>query len=200
MNGSVERFEMQVPINAGPLIGNTLRQFALRGSASWQVAAYKLSKKEGTFGLGGGYNFSYLELLKGKLICPPESSLPSGNSTIVRFDLVGENYVHNGMTIVNLGKLGAPSLDVCLVYASGSRTAKQNYSVVKNISSGDVSDFVAVPSKHTSVVRFRFEVKPLTMDREILVIEASEGCVGLARDFAVTALKELDIKPLKEGV
>lgn len=187
-----ERVEIQVPVNMGPLVGNTLRQFAMRGSNTWQAAAYKLGSKEGTFGVGGGYSFSYLEFYKGKLVCPDGNANTA--EKLCKFSLQGSDYVCGNMVIKNLGKLQAPSLDVCLVYASGSRTAEQNYAVVKRLCPQDVDDYVAVPSRHTPVIKFRFEVAPFDQKVETLVIEATPGAVRMARESAVKALSGLNIE------
>lgn len=190
-DSQLERVELMVPVNNGHLIGNTLRQFAMRGTNSWQPVAYRLASKAGSFGLSGGYPFSYLELLDGVLVS--NNVAMQGTEVLLKFDLNGEDYVSGGFHIKNLGKLGAPSLDVCLVYAGGSRTASENQGVVKRLCPQDMDDFVVVPSKHTPTIKFRFEVKPCDLASESLIIEATPGCISLARDSAVKSLTGLHI-------
>ena len=187
----LERVELRVPINNGHLIGNTLRQFAMRGTNTWQPAAYRLTSKEGSFGFSGGYPFSTNELLRGRLVSSDvKSSVPE---KLCKFSRSGDVYVCDNMELLNLGKLGAPSLDVCLVYASGARSAAENYVVAKRLCQQDVEDFVVVPSKHTPTVIFRYEVMPYDQNSESLVISATPGCVSLAREAAVKSLSGLHI-------
>lgn len=187
----LERTEIQVPIDNGHLIGNTLRQFAMRGVNSWQVAAYRISGKDGSFGLSGGYSFSYLELLRGKLVSHNVNTTVT--EKLCKFELSGSDYTCDGDVIKNLGKLGVPSMDVCLVYASGSRSAEQNYAVAKRLCPQDVDEFVIVPSRHTPTIKFRYEVLPYDQSHETLVIEATPGVVSLAKDSAVKSLGGLHI-------
>lgn len=188
---SLEKVEFKVALDTGHLIGNTLRQFAMRGTNTWQPVAYRLASKEGTFGLGGGYPFSSLELLHGSLVSPNVKSTVL--EKLCKFERKGDEYVCEDMHLLNLGKLGAPSIDVCLVYASGARSAQQNYAVVQRLCPQDVKDFTAVPSKHTPAVVFRYEVEPYDQNNETLIIQATPGCVQLAREAAVKSLSGLHI-------
>ena len=187
----LEHVEFEVPINTGPLIGNTLRQFAMRGTNTWQVAAYKLGGKEGTFGLSGGHNFSYLRLLDGKLISTNVDAAIT--EKLCKFEFQDGLYRCGDMSITNLEKLSVPSFEACLVYASGSRTAEQNYAVVKRLVPQDLNSYFTVPSKHTLAIKFRYNVKPFDRQKETLVIEATPGVVMLARDSAVKSLSGLHI-------
>lgn len=187
----LERVEMTVPVNNGHLIGNTLRQFAMRGINTWQPAAYRLASKEGSFGISGGYPFSYLKFFDGRLVSPNVSATTC--ESLCKFELQGEDYVCGDMVLKNLGKIGAPSIDVCLVYAGGSRTAEQNQTVVRRLCAKDAKDFFVVPSRHTPTITFRFKVLPYDQDTETLVIEATPGCIAMARDSAVKSLTGLHI-------
>ena len=191
MSTLLDKIELRVPIDTGYLIGNTLRQFAMRGTNTWQVAAYRLASKEGTFGLSEGYNFSYLELLKGKLISNSvEAEEPERLCQFVRD---GEVYRCEDMTIVNLEGIDAPKLEVCLVYANGSRTASQNYNVVKQLCFQNLNDFISVPSRHTPTIKFKFNIEPYDRNLETLVIESTPGVVKLAKESAVKSLMGLHI-------
>ena len=189
----VERVKFTVPVDTGHLIGNTLRQFAMRGAHTWQVAAYKVGAKEGSFGFSGGASFSCLDLFDGTLVCS-DAGTP-GSERLCRFELSGDRYVANGtsgpMYIENLGKLGVMSMQVCLVYASGSRTAEQNYEVAKRIFGKDDEDFYSVPSRHTAAITFRYEVTPRDFNTEELCITATTGAVSTAPDSARMVLRDL---------
>lgn len=191
MNTSLEKVEFRVPVDTGHLIGNTLRQFAIRGTNTWQPAAYRLGSKEGSFGFSGGFPFSSHELLRGTLVCANVKS--SVLEKLCKFEKSGEEYVCEDMRLLNLGNLGVPSIDVCLVHASGARSAQQNYTVVQRVCPQDVEDFVVVPSKHTPTIAFKYEVKPYDQDEETLVIYATAGCVPMAREAAVKSLTGLHI-------
>ena len=190
-DNDLERVELNVPINTGSLIGNTLRQFAMRGTSTWQVAAYKVGAKEGSFGLGGGFDFSYLELLPGKVVS--ENVDTATTEKLCKFELKDGKYYCGDICIVNLSKLNIPSFQACLVYASGARSAEQNYAVVKRLCPADVNDYVAVPSRHTTAIEFRYTVNPLSQSEEVLVIDATKGTVKVARDSAVKSLSGLHI-------
>lgn len=183
-----ERIELRVPVNCGHLIGNTLRQFAMRGSNTWQIAAYNLPMREGSFGFGGGYSFSYLDLLKGKLICPHEDA--KDDVMVKKFQRQGDKFVCDDMTIVGLEHIDVSGLECCLVYANGSRTAAQNSMAAKE---QFADNCVAVPSKHTEAIVFKYSVEPYDKNTETIVLDATPGCVKSARQAAVTLLQALQI-------
>lgn len=186
-----EHITLQVPVDCGNLIGNTLRQFAMRGGATWQPAAYRVGPKEGTFGLGGDFAFNYYEFLPGRMLSLDDS--PAVPEKLCKFERQGENYVCGDMTITNLGKLNVPRMDVCLVYARGSRTAEQNYAVAERLLSQDLKSFVAVPSRHAQTIVFKFKVKPYDQTTEILEIDATPGSVAAAQSYVVSTFKGLHI-------
>lgn len=182
-----------VSSDMGHLIGNTLRQFAMRGTHSWQVAAYKVGAREGSFGFSSGLSFSCLDLLQGKLICSDVGT--AGAEKSCKFELSGNHYVGEGtsgpMFIENLGNLGIASMQVCLICASGSRTAEQNYEVAKRVFGSDDENFYAVPSRHTAAVTFRYEVVPRDFKTEELRISATPGVVSASLDAAKMVLRDL---------
>lgn len=187
----IERVELQVPLNTGFLIGNTLRQFAMRGSNTWQPAAYKISGKDGTFGLSGGYSFSVLVFSQGRMLfCNDDTGETEKQCQFVKD---GENYVCDNMVITGLGSLQVPAMSVCLVYAGGSRTKEQNYAVAKRLCGAEVNDYVTVPSRHTPTVKFRYEVRPRDNKNEVLCIEATPGVLAPACNSAVALLTGLHI-------
>lgn len=187
----IQPISMQVPINMGMLIGNTLRQFAMRGTKTWQPAAYKISEKDGTFGLGGEYNFNVLVFNKGRLVSNCETA--DTTEMLCDFERVGEDYVCGDMVIEGLGHIMAPSMSVCLVYAGGYRSKENNYAVAKRLCAQDANSYVIVPSRHTPTVKFSFRVEPLDLKSETLLIEATPGVVSMAREAAVRSLSGLHI-------
>ena len=187
----LQTVSVQVPINMGLLIGNTLRQFSMRGSKTWQPAAYKISEKDGTFGLGGEYNFNVLVFNKGRLVSNCETA--DTTEMLCDFERVGEDYVCGDMVIKGLGFLRAPSMSVCLVYAGGLRSKENNFAVAKRLCGQDANSYVIVPSRHTPTVKFSFKVEPLDLTSEMLLIEATPGVASMARDAAVKSLKGLHI-------
>lgn len=186
-----EMIQFSVPKGTGYLVGNTLRQFAMRGSCTWQPAAYRLVNRDGTFGLKGDYNFSCLTFLKGVIEAP--DGTPKVNEQLCKFVKNGDIYICGDMVLKNLGNISAPSLDVCCVYASGSRTEEENYEVVKSLCAGDVDNFITVPSKHTRTIKFKFDVTPVDQYNETLSIEATAGSIANAKESAIKSLVALSI-------
>lgn len=191
MESQLERIERKVPKGSGYLVGNLLRQYAVRGTYTWQPAAYKLAGREGSFGLSGGYAFSYLVFVDGYIVSPAETT--TVYEKMCKFVRQGENYVCDNMVLQNLSKLNAPSVDVCLVYDEGARTESQNYEVVRRLCPNDMDGFVVVPSRHTPTVKFGYKIEPYDLHSETLVIEATKGCVELAYNSAIKSLQELHI-------
>lgn len=189
----LEHSSYVVPLGMGHLLGNTLRQFAMRGTHSWQVAAYKVGTREGSYGFSGGLCFSCLDLLEGSLVCSDVGV--AGGEKSCKFELSDGRFVANGtegpMYIENLGNLGINSMQVCLVCASGSRTAEQNYEVAKRVFGPDDSDYYAVPSRHTAAVAFSYKVVPRDFKTEELSIDATPGVVQTALESARRALGDL---------
>lgn len=189
----LEHVSFEVPVGQGLLIGNTLRQFAMRGAPTWQIAAYKVGTRQGSYGISGNVGFSCNDLFKGVLVCEDDGEV--GAAKIVRFTLDGNRYKseEGGSTkyIENLGNIGLQSMQVCLVYASGTRTMEQNHEVAKRIFTVDDGGFIAVSSRHTKAITFKFEVKPVSAIKESLFIEATAGVISDARDAAIIALRDL---------
>lgn len=195
--GDIEHKTFKVDPNFGSIIGNTLRQFAMRGSETWQVIAYRVGSRSGTFGFSADRNFNYLDLLDGSLLYTDETHI--GSAKICDVSLVGDNYVGelNGKEIVITGlkKLGIPRMEVCLACFTGSRTVAQNRELIYKLRPGDAQEFSVVPSKHTLTTTFSFEVKPCNSSYEQLSIEADKGVVELARQTIVALFSGLQEMP-----
>lgn len=190
----LETRQFEVPIDTGYLIGNTLRQFAMRGAPTWQVAAYKVGSREGSFGIAGNVGFSCNDLFRGILLCEDDGVV--GDSKNVRFTLDGDRYRADGekgpMYIEQLGNLGLHSMQVCLVYASGTRTVEQNYETAKRIFGKDDSGFFAVSSRHVNAVAFRYEVIPKSLSKETLSITATSSVISDALESAQMILRNME--------
>lgn len=142
--------------------------------------------------------YSTLMVLKGKAEGTPNKS--DGSAILTSFVRQDKMYVERGgsMRILNLDNLG-PEIEVCLVKASGSRTAAQNYSTVEDLvksneSSGKLVDFVAVPSKHIPSISFAYTIEHHTETVDSLSITSEDGCVLSSIDEAIeqlTALKKV---------
>ncbi len=189
----LEELRYEVPKDMGYLIGNTLRQFAMRGSPTWQVAAYKVGSREGSFGISGNVGFSCNDLFNGVLLCTDDGTV--GEAKSVRFTLDGDRYAAQGqsgpMYIEKLGNIGLSSLQACLVYATGTHTAAENFETAKRIFGKDDAGFIAVPSRHTKAIIFRYEVIPKSMTLDTLSITATSGVISGALESAQMILRDM---------
>lgn len=190
-NANLERVELRVARGSGSLLGNTLRQFAIRGSATWQPAAFRAGPKEGSFGFSGESAFNYLDFNRACLLS--EDDNPVTTEKLCKFERSGDDFICDGMVLTNLGKLNVQSLEVCLIYARGARTPAQNCAVAERLVPTDAKSFVAVASKHSRTIQFSFRVVPFDQITETLEITATPGCIAVARRDAVQALQGLHI-------
>lgn len=192
-NKNVENSSFVVPIGMGHLIGNTLRQFAMRGTHSWQIAAFRVGPRVGTYGFSNNHSFSCLDLIDGKLVSNEDCVIGAEKS--YHFEFQNGHYVAEGSNgtvyIENLGNLGVQSMQVCLVCANGTRTAEQNSEVAVRFFGSDSEDFYAVPSRHTPTITFKFEVIPRDFNTEQLSISATAGAVSSALDSLQIVLRNL---------
>lgn len=170
--------EFKVPINMGHILGNALRQVAIRGVFTWRVASYKVAPKDKSFGITGDNHFSFLEFTKGHLV---SKSKPVGrDATKLTFVKSGSTYVSGDFSIEGLGHLNAPSMEVCLVADCGMRSAEDNRAITEKLASQDCNDFVCVPSRHSEQIQFSFTVTPFSEDEETLSIRFSGDCLESA--------------------
>lgn len=167
--------EFRVPVNLGHVLGNALRQVAIRGVFTWRIASYKIAPKDKSFGISGDNHFSFLEFTKGILVSKDK---PMGKGSMkLMFEKQGDVYVNGDFVIQGLGHLNAPSMEVCLVSDSGIRSAEENRKITMELASLDCNDFVCVPSRHSSIVHFSFDVTPFSEDEETLSIRFSDDCL-----------------------
>lgn len=188
---AVDTVSVRVPCGEGHLIGDILRKYATRSVGTWQIAGYKVDSQSENFGFSNGVMVSYLELLKGALLCTSVQS--PGDPVLCRFVWNGECFAYKDFELHNLPKNVGDSLTVCLVYARGYRSAEQNYETIKSVAGDTAEGFFAVPSAHSVVNTFRYSVKPQDDSYEWLQIEADQGVASNALQSAVKSLQGLDI-------
>lgn len=186
-----DHVEVRVPCGEGHLIGDILRKYATRSVGSWQVAGYEVDTDATNFGFSNGAVVSYLELLKGTLVCTGNQQ--QGSPVLCHFTWNGECFEAKGFELHNLSHAVGDSITACLVYAKGYRTAEENYETIKEVAQDNVDGFFAVPSAHSVVNTFRYKVEPLDDTCEWLHIDADYGVAHAAWDTAVRSLQRLDI-------
>lgn len=186
----IDTVSVKVPCGEGHLIGDILRKYATRSVGTWQVAGYKVDSQTEGFGYQGAL-VSYLELLKGTLVCTSVQS--PGDPVTCHFTWNGECFTYKGFELRGLLRNVGDSLTVCLVYARGYRTAEQNYETIKQVAGDSAEGFFAVPSAHSVVNIFRYSVKPQDDAYEWLQIEADRGVASNALQSAVKSLSGLNI-------
>lgn len=187
----VETQSLRVPCGEGFIIGDLLRKYATRSVGSWQVAGYKIDTQSPNFGFSDGAMVSYLELLKGTVLCCTEQD-PS-EPKICRFVWNGECFVFGSFEIHGLNRGVGDNIVACLVYARGARTAEQNFNSIRDATEDGAEGFFAVPSSHSVVNVFRYDVKPIDNNFEWLNIVADKGVAERAFQSAVKTLGGLDI-------
>ena len=186
---STEQLTFCVESGEGSIIGDTLRKYATRSIATWQIAGFFIDTQSTNFGFSSGPMVSYLELLKGRLVC---NTVPSKNEPFIcNFTWNGSCFSSGDFEIHGLNRGVGDTLVVCLVYARGNRTAEQNLRSIASATGGSTDGYFAVPSSHSVVSTFRYKVEPLDDNRETLSIEADHGVVGSATKELIRALSSL---------
>lgn len=186
----VEKFEVRVPNGEAHLIGDILRKYAMRSVATWQVAGYKVDSQSVNFGFSNGATVSYLELLKGTLVCDHEALPTTADLCTLRWN--GECFAGGGFELYNITPGVGDTITVCVVYARGYRTAAQNLETIKSVT-GNATGFFAVPSSHSVVKTFRYHVEPCDAQAEWLRIEADRGVAEAALKNVVSTLGSINI-------
>lgn len=189
MGKGIEITDVKVPIGLGHIVGDFIRKFAIRGVPSCQIIGYQIQSSN--FGLGNGQLVSCKELISGKLENGDDEV--DGDPRICKFTWNGKEFVSGEMRIKGLTKAVGEQLNACIFRASGSRSASQNHEIYDRYFGTDGPKFYAVPSNHSSVKEFRFNVKPFDDKSEWLCIESDEGVARMAYDRALSILRGLDI-------
>lgn len=186
----LENISLRVPVGEGYMVGDILRKYALRSVGTWQIVGYKLDSQATNFGMSNGSMVSYLNLLKGQLVCSDD--IAPGPPVVKDFTWNGNRFVSGGFEIHGLSKAVGTKLTVCIAYGRGHRSADQNREVIKSAVGGNADGYFIVPSSHTSVTTFKYKVNPLDDRSEWLVIEADDGVIHQAINAVVRTLSSLD--------
>lgn len=187
----IEKFEVKVPSGEGHLIGDLLRKYATRSVSSWQVAGYKVDSQSANFGFSNGATVSYLELLKGSLVCVSEPSTREPRLHTLKWN--GECFAGDGFELRGLTHGVGDTVSALIIWARGQRTAEQNYEAIKEAVGGNADGFFAVPSSHSVVHVFRYSVEPYDTDNEWLHVEADRDVARAAYRSVCNTLESIDI-------
>ena len=187
----IDDVRVQVSVGEGHLLGDLLRKFAIRGTPTWQIAGYRLDTTAQNFGFSNGPLVSYLDLLRGRLVCSAERK--ETEPFISKFTWDGERFVNGDFAIEGLDKNVGDSLVACLVYGTGTRTAEQNYSSCCVAAGGSGEGFFAVPSTHSLATTFKYKVEPIDDRFEWLAISTEPGVAREAYEKAVDSLRRISI-------
>lgn len=186
----LEKISMRVPTGEGYIVGDILRKYALRSVGTWQVVGYKLDTQAVNFGMSNGSMVSYLNLLRGTLVCSHEH--PPGDPVICNFVWNGQCFAYGDYELQGLDPSVGKKLTVCLAYGQGHSSADKNREVVRSVTEGSADGYFIVPSSHSPVTTFRYCVIPSDDKSEWLEIEADDGAVRRAIDAAVKTLSGLN--------
>lgn len=185
---AIESVSYRVPLGEGYIIGDTLRKFATRSVHSWQVIGYRVGTSSPNFGFSNGTSVSYLELIRGQLLCNGTAEADHPREVQLIWD--GSCYSNSEFRLINVPHAIGESIVVLVDYASGYRSAEQNFDVVRNTVS-DPDSYFAVPSAHSAVGTFKYNVTSEDLKTEWLEIQADKGVLASAIQSAVASLSRL---------
>lgn len=188
---SVENITFRVRIGEGHLIGDILKKYATRRASSWKIAGFKIDSNSVNFGFSDGKLVSYLEYVKAVLVCSSEQI--SKEPIIATFSWNGECFEYKDFKIYNLNPSVGKTIEVCLVYASGCRTADENFEEIRKLLGDEAERFLSVPSSHSEVHTFKYKVEPYDDQMEDLTITADIGVVDLAIKTVSESIQRLRI-------
>lgn len=188
---NVDEVKLKVPRQEGHIIGDFLRKYAIRGSATWQIIGFVIGSTTPNFSLPSGAMSSYLELLKCELEC--STTQAPGSPKICRFVWDGSAFTYGDMKIRGVSRGVGDSVTAILAHCNGTRSAKDNYELCKEAMGDNVDGVFAVPSRHTATTQFRFDVIPIDSKTEWLSIRAESEVVRAACDSAIKSLSGLGI-------
>ena len=168
--------EFNVPVNMGHILGNALRQVAIRGTVTWRVAGYCVPNRDMSYGISGDLHFSVMEFLKGTLEYNEKPTTDANK--IIHMTKHGDEYVCEGFTLKNLGHLGVPSLSVFIVADSGRRTQQDNFDLLKSVVTTGYDSFVCIPTCHSETSQLSYTVEPKSVKEETLTIKSEESTLS----------------------
>lgn len=186
----LETISMRVPTGEGYIVGDILRKYALCSAGSWQIVGYKLDSQAVNFGMSNGAMVSYLNLLRGTLLCSSERS--PGDAVICDFTWNGSCFTCGDYELHGLDPSVGKRLTACLAYGRGHSSADKNREIVRSVTGGNADGYFIVPSSHSPVTTFKYSVTPQDDKSEWLEIEADGGAVHRAIDAAVKTLSGLN--------
>ena len=177
----------------GHIIGDLLRKYATRSTATWQIIGYHIATEQSNFGMQKS-NHSYLGLVDGKL--ETEVGPPVDGNSLRRITVTwhGDAYKGSGFKVTGLHKGFGSELTVYVLYANGNRSAQQNLNELRNIAGISAKGVFAVASNHSTVGTFKYYVKPCNGQEESVVFEADEGAVKSAYNSVMALLSGLNIE------
>lgn len=182
----------EVPKGEGYIIGDLLHKYAVRGSPSWQVAAYYTGERPENMGLGENACGSVLDFLGNVLVCEDDAPKGKDGSTMcVDFKWEGTCYRSGPFTLEGLAKQ-QDTLTALLVFSFGQRTSKQNFGLIEGYAHGDeVRAWYAVPTRHVSTGAFRYRVETRAEGDEWLTITADSAAIQSAYESALSSLESI---------
>lgn len=184
----IESVQYRVPLGEGYIIGDMLRKFATRSVRTWQVIGYRVGTSSPNFGFSNGTTISYLELIRGKLLSGPGVS--GGAPKQIQLSWDGDVFKNEEFELQGIPHAVGETITVLIDYASGYRSAEQNYDVIRNIVA-DPDAYFAVPSAHSMVGTFKYNVTPDDPKTEWLEIHADRDVLQGAIRAAVASLERL---------
>lgn len=186
----VDKISVRVPADEGFIIGDFLRKYAVRSIGSWQTAAYLMELNSVNFGSSDGSMLSYLESLKGRLVC--RHDIAPADPIIVELAWNGTCFANDDFELHDVSHGMGEVVKVCLIYGKGHHSSRDNYEIVRQVVGPD-KKFLAVPTSHSKVSEFRYDVESNDDKTEWLVIEADRELVRMALENAVRSLEGLNI-------
>lgn len=185
---TIESVQYRVPLGEGYIIGDTLRKFATRSVRTWQVIGYRVGTSSPNFGFSNGTTISYLELLRGKLLSHLGAS--DGKPREVQLSWNDGVFENEEFQLTGVPHAVGDSITVLVDCASGYRSAEQNHDVIRNVVP-DPDAYFAVPSAHSTVGTFKYNVTPDDPKSEWLEIQANRDVLQGAIRAAVASLERL---------
>ena len=181
--------ELKTNPDEGYFLGDLLHKYAVKGSPTWQVAAFETGARPQNMSLPSFTFGSVLDLIDSRLVGDSISDAQgSTRPKIVQFRWNGERYAWNNCHLEGLNHILGDQFNAVVVYAFGQRTAEQNYeSAASILRPNEMKQWTVVTSRHSVASRFRYTVEK-RIDYDILRIDASRQSVESATAAALSAL------------
>ena len=189
--------KISVPVRKGTghTIGNALRSYASRSLGSWQPIGYQLPATAEGFGFSSNSMESIFNLFKGHIVDDQDNlggNYPSGLS-LMQFTWNGNTYIAPPFKLEGLSGGFGPTLNVYVDYGVGSRTEQQNMQSLTKVVGDRISGFFVVPSAHSQMRSFKYNISPRNAEEDWLEIDADPTLVDNARKAIISDLSALDL-------